>query len=138
MQIDELQRLCFEVQDIDVELEKLKDQTSDLNTEKTKLKKEILAHLEKHDLKNFNFGNGKVGISEERSVKMVDKYVFFQWLKERNMFEDIVSVNAQTLKSIYKKEFEKAKEEGDLEFLEKGLPGVSKPSVFNNLKFYKK
>ena len=135
--IETLQKLCFECKDIDIELKKLKDKSAELNDEKTQLRKQILEHLEEHDLKRFDFGDGKVTIAEKTSVKMRDKFKFFDWLREKGIFEDIVSVNAMTLNKIYREEKEKAIDEGDASFIIEGLPGLSEPQTFRDLRFLK-
>lgn len=138
MEIRALQKLCLECKDIDVELDKVKEKSKELNVQKSELRKQILEHLEENGLERFDFGDGKVSISSRRSVKLEDKYKFFGWLQEQGIFEDVITIHSATLNALYNKEYERAQESGDLTMLTDGLPGLSEPSVFRDIKFYKK
>ena len=138
MEIKNLQALCLACKDIDSELEEIKERSKKLNEEKSEIRKQILEHLEEHGLTRFDFGDGKVSISERHSVSLRDKFEFFEWLKAQGTFEDVVTVHSATLNSIYKKEREKAEDEGNVDFITNGLPGLSEPSTFRDIKFYKK
>ena len=133
-----LQELCFACREVDVELDKLKEQSKELNADKAELRKQILEYLDDNSLTRFDFGDGKVSVSERASVKLADKFKFFDWLKGQGTFEDVATVHSATLNSIYKKEKEQAIEEGRIEFLAEGLPGLSEPQVFRDIRFYKR
>ena len=137
MEIEKLQELCKNLLKVKGAIDKLKEEKTELEKEFAAMKAEAVEHLEEHGLKNFDHGMGKISIMETKSVKMLDKYVFFEWLKEKGTFEDVVSVNAMTLKSLYKQELELAIERQDVNFLQDGLPGVSEPSTFRSIKFLK-
>ena len=98
MQVKELQAVCLQMKSINKQIKELDDKKKDLNLELSTLKASVVEHLDKLEIKSFDFGEGKVTIVERRSVKMLDKFQFFEWLKTKGTFEDIVSVNAQTLK----------------------------------------
>ena len=139
MEVKELQQLCERMIKIKETVKEYDDEKKLLNAELSKLKLEAVEHLEEHGLKGFDHGHGKISIAERRSVKMVDKYKFFNWLKGMDKLEDVATINAATLNKIYKDEFEMAVENGDVDFLEHGLEkyGVSKPSVFRDIRFLK-
>jgi len=137
MEVSKLQGLCAEMLFIKSEIEMLDAKKKDFNEVLTKLKAEAVEHLEQHDLKSFDHGGGKIGITERRSVKMEDKYMFFKWLTERGMLEEVVNVASPRLNKIYKDELAAAQDNSDIDFLTNGLPGVSAPNVFTDIRFYK-
>ena len=55
-----------------------------------------------------------------------DKEAFYGYLKEKGLFDTMISVNSQTLNSFAKKELDVAKEAGDIDF---AIPGMGEPSL---------
>jgi hypothetical protein len=82
---------------------------------------EIIEHLEVSELKTFDTGFGKVSRSNNPYAKIVDKGALTVFLKERGIFEDLVTFNAATMNSFYKEEMEKAKKEMNLDFKVDGM-----------------
>lgn len=60
---------------------------------------------------------------------------FFAFLKKRKIFENLVTVNHQTLNAFYKTEFENAVEAGNHEF---HIPGIDEPKIQQYITFRKK
>lgn len=137
MELSDLKSLCLEMNLIREKIKHLDEQKKSYNEKLTELKLQAVETLDQQEIGSFDFGDGKISITEKRSVKMLDKFVFFDWLKERGTFEDIVSINSQTLNKIYRDEFALAQESGDVEFLANGIPGLSEPNTFRDIRFYK-
>lgn len=135
--IADLQNVCLEMKELRNQIDRLEDQKKEFNEKLTNLKSIAVGMLENHGLNNFNYGEGKISITERKSVKIEDKYKLFDWLKAQGTFEDVISVNAQKANSIYKEEFEAAQERGDIEFLTQGIPGLSQPTTFRDIRFLK-
>ncbi|MCP3684519.1 MAG: hypothetical protein GY861_17780 [bacterium] len=137
MEVSKLQEICNRMLEIKEVIAEYDAEKKLLNAELTELKLEMVEHLDEHGLRSFDHGNGKISLTERRSVKMVDKYKFFEWLKRRGELEEVVSVAAPRLNKIYKDELEAAIEDGNVDFLEKGLEefGVSKPNVYRDIRF---
>lgn len=101
----------------------------------------ILAHLEKADLSSFKSKYGTVIRSKKFSVqtpKTTDqKAAFFQWLKDKGdeVYWQYVTVNSQSLNSLYKEEMDIAKEEGNIDFV---IPGILEPTYYEQLSKRKK
>lgn len=55
-----------------------------------------------------------------------EKDAFYGYLKEKGLFDTMISVNSQTLNSFAKKELEAAKELGDIDFT---IPGLGEPTL---------
>lgn len=76
--------------------------------------------------------------TENTSVKiprtLEDKEKLFNFLREKGLFEQIVSVNSQTLNSLYKSLAEEALQQGNLDFK---IPGVEEPTIYTTLKLKK-
>jgi hypothetical protein len=60
-----------------------------------------------------------------------DKKQFFDFLESKGMFLEMVSINSQTLNSLYKSLADEAAEAGVLDFK---LPGIPEPTTYTNLK----
>lgn len=58
------------------------------------------------------------------------KAKFFEFLKERGIYDEMISVNSQTLNAFYNREMEAAKEKGDIDF---AIPGIAEPALFETV-----
>lgn len=137
MELKRLQDMCKRMMVIRAEIAHLDEEKKELNAELSKLKAEAVEHLDEHEIKSFDHGMGKISVVERQSVKIVDKYKLFDWLRKKGTFEDVISVNAQTANRIYRDELEMAKENGDIEFIANGIDGLSEPNIFRDIRFLK-
>ena len=137
MDIKDLQALCERMNMVRQQIDDIKEDKKKLEAELATMKKEAVEHLDAHGLKNFDHGQGKISINERKSVSIQDKHVLFNWLKEQNIFEDMVTISAPTANKLYKEELEKATEAGDVDFLTQGIPGLSSPNTFRDIRFLK-
>lgn len=62
------------------------------------------------------------------------RQAFFDYLKEKGVYQDLVTVNSQTLNSFAREQFELAKSSGDENF---EIPGLESPEVYETLGFRK-
>ncbi|MCK5139396.1 MAG: hypothetical protein KAQ85_06105 [Thermodesulfovibrionia bacterium] len=96
-----------------------------VKTNEEKLLKEmqdkILFHLESHELRTFDTGFGKVTRKNMPYAKITDKGALTAYLKERGIFEDMITYNATKMNSFFNEEMEKAKEEMNLDFKVDGM-----------------
>lgn len=60
-----------------------------------------------------------------------DKKELFDFLQEKGIFLEMVSINSMTLNSLYKSLADEAAKEGVLDFK---MPGVPEPTTYTNLK----
>lgn len=63
-----------------------------------------------------------------------EKALLFDYLKEKGIFMETVSIHSGTLNTLYKNESNEAAEKGILDFR---LPGVEEPTTYINLKMRK-
>jgi len=96
---------------------------------------EIIRILEAMDAESIKIHGFNFYVEEKASVRVPktieEKRLLFAYLKEQGLFEEMVSVNSQTLNSFYKSMAEQAAAEGNLDFR---IPGVEEPSSYKQLK----
>jgi len=116
-----------------------KDKASEINSQVEQLENQILADLESLGKTSYHSEAGVVTSAIRSSVKtpkdLESKRLLFDYLREKGIFEEMVSINSATLNALYKRENEAAIERGELLFK---LPGI--PEVTNSveLRFRKK
>ncbi len=119
--------------------EKDADEKDAISTEANKkvqfLKGKMAAYLDELKQKNYKSPYGSFSYVEKWSVatpkENADKLAFFEWCKERGIYEKYVTVNSQSLNSLYSEEVEAAKAKG--EFLV--IPGIGAPSLQKTIRF---
>jgi hypothetical protein len=99
---------------------------------------EMIAMLEAGGLTNYRSPLGLVSVSFRTSVRTPktpeDRAAFFAFLKERGVYDTLITVNSQSLNSFYKDEFAQAKERGDIAF---EIPGIKEVTMTPNISFRK-
>lgn len=98
----------------------------------------IASILEAHEKQSYQSAYGTVYFNETTSFKLPEgpenKQAFFQHLKQKGIFEDMVSVHSKTLNSYCKKELEAAIEQGNVTYK---IPGIGDPVVMKDVRFKK-
>jgi hypothetical protein len=126
-------------------LRQLREEEARWSAEKTaasarveQAEKKMVELLELSGLKNFKGPDGTVYISYRTSVKTPktpdDRAAFFEYLKSRGLYDQMITVNSQTLNSFYKSEIEEAQGRGQPDF---EIPGLSEVTVEPRLGFRK-
>lgn len=120
----------------------LKEKEALLEKEKSVLAdmtEEIKKTLEAGGLENFSSKSCTVSVQQKTSVKVPkspeQREAFFGYLKERGVFEDLITVNSQTLNSWYnaeKEEFDKTNPEVF------AIPGLDDVNDYTTLSVRKK
>ncbi len=97
------------------------------------VERRILQGLQDLDKKKHVSAMGTISRTSRTSVKIPqtpeDKEKLFAWIKEQwgdEGFYAHVSVNSQTLNALYNREYEKAREDGNMDF---SIPGVGEPVI---------
>lgn len=89
----------------------------------------MLEMLTDSGMTNYRSPLGLVTVAFRTSVKTpktpAEKELFHNWLRAQGLYDQLISVNSQTLNSLYKSELEKAKERGDTDFAIPGIDGVT-------------
>jgi len=137
MEISELKKICERIAELRGLIDALDNEKKIYNGEVTELKRKAIDELEKHELKNFDAGLIKISRTERRTVKVLDKYQFMDWLDGAGSLRDYLTVSVATASKIYNEHFEEAKDKKDVEFLQNGIPGLSEPNVFVDVRITK-
>jgi len=104
----------------------LEDELKKIREEENIIKKKILSFMDAYKKKTYEFGGlGKIIRSERLSWRVpkdnVSRHHFFSYLKSRGVFDELITVNSNTMNAFCKQEIEAKKEEGDFDFV---IPGV--------------
>ncbi len=119
--LNELTTLCRDMFVQKAEVARVKEIKTGEEKKLKEMQDKILHHLEAHELKTFDTGFGKVTRKNMPYAKIVDKDALTEHLKERGIFEDMITFNATKMNSYFKEEMEKAKEEMNLDFKVGGM-----------------
>jgi hypothetical protein len=115
-----------------------KSRLAGLNETIEELEREIVRILEAAGLERFDGEEVAVFLREKRSVKvprdLEARDAFFNYLREQGVFEELITVNAQTLNSWWKQEVEALRSKG----LPEEIPGIGEVTTYNDIQVRKK
>ena len=135
--VEELDRKQREVFEAKATYEAAKSKASELFAEFKKLQGEHVERLDSLGKRNYKSDAGTFSYTMVENVKLdpANKKEFWAYLQEKGLFEDMITVNSQTLNSFAKQEFAVQEEEGSLD---PQIPGLvksepyAKPSMRKN------
>lgn len=125
---------------------KLQDECDAIETslkEKQKIlnncKGRLLSIFQEFNKSNYRTHRGLI-IRQKRFTVMhpkdpASKKAFFDWLKQKKVFEEVVTVHSQTLNSLYKAEMQAAIDAGQTDF---SIPGIEEPKYVETLALRRK
>jgi len=135
----QFEKLCASGFTLREEIQEKERELSELKTARAGIQDHILHILNEHGKKNYRSEYGMVSIAQKLSVKQPKepdaKKAFFDYLKEKGIFEDLVSVHSQTLQAFYKTEWELAKDKDPKARFT--MPGIGEPVYFEQLQMRK-
>jgi len=102
MELKEIKELVYRLDDLKTQKQTLNEQLSEINEELVKTEVAISEALTENGLESFKSDIGTAYKVVHPSITVEDKQTFHKWLKQQGAFEDIVSVNASTLKAFVK------------------------------------
>lgn len=137
--------MTVQLNELALQIATFKNEISDLEAQ-TNVKKEkyqelcdlMLKTLDLADIDSMKahgylfYKETKSSVTTPKTVE--EKNLLFEFLKEKGIFMEIVSVNSQTLNSLYKNLAQEAAMEGAIDFR---LPGVEAPKLYTTLKLKK-
>jgi len=110
-----------------------------LGEEMDRLEEKVIDALVSLDKTNWDTDSCKVVINHRTSVLVPktpeDKTKFYSYLKDKGMFDDMITVNSNTLNAFYKEQLNQALEAGDVNFR---IPGIGEAAIVKNLQVRKK
>jgi hypothetical protein len=136
--IAQLDELCNTYAEQRKATELIKAQLSMANAKETELETKIIAVLSDFGKQSWKTEVGNFIISNRFSVKTPktpeEKAQFFDYLREKGIFEDMVNINSQTLQGFYRAEMDAALDRGEVNFR---MPGIGEHSYVQTLSMRK-
>jgi hypothetical protein len=132
--MEDFEELCKKTSVLKAKKDEHEEIVKGISSELEESKRKILSYMEHFEKDSYKSSGINFIVREDFTVKMpkdLDKKKdLFGYLEERGIFHELISVNHQTLNSFYNAEFEKAKEEGNLDFK---VPGIDPPALLKIL-----
>lgn len=125
--VEQLKLKCERAFDLRSEVDMKKAELSAIQKDLDEIENEIVAVLEELGLKSFKSSTGTVETRVRQSVKVPQgdgRQEFFNYLKDRGLFDSLITVNSQTLNAWYKQETEIAQQEKRMLV----VPGLEMPT----------
>jgi hypothetical protein len=133
--VAELDDLVRQIFDKRLVIEEAEAVVSGHNKELAKLEEKAVVYLKELGRDNYRTEWGTVSILEKWRVNLPqtdeDKQAFFQYLREKGLFDRLATVNSNSLNSLYMAEWAAAQEEG--KGMEFSIPGIGAPKLFEAL-----
>lgn len=117
------------------EIEAIEEKLTEANKAKMAIEMKAVKYLKELGRDKYSTPLGTISIRESWKVKKPatpeDSDKLFAYLRERGIFDSLVSINHNTLNAFYTREWEIAKEEGNgFDF---AIPGIDQPKLFESL-----
>lgn len=129
--VPEFEKVCAELY---AQSRKVKGLQATIDTETemlTKLKARVMAYMEEFEKDKYSSNEGTLTVQNKFSVQVPKdeekKLQFFNWLKEKGIFDGTITVHSATLNSLYNSMLE---ESGDPDF---EIPGIGKGTHYKIL-----
>ena len=115
---------CFEQR---AKYDELKDKASEEHEKLEQLQAKIITTLESLEMDSYKSKSGNFSYRYEESFQtpkdLESKKAFFDYLKEKGVYDTMISVNSKTLNAFAKEEIKVAEARGELDFQ---IPGLVK------------
>jgi hypothetical protein len=137
--VSQLDELCEKFADLKKEADELDDILKEKNEKVKEIGTQIINFLNEFKKPSWKTSRGNFIISNRFTVPTPkspeDKQAFFNYLKQKGIFEDMVTVHSQTLNGYYRQEMDAALDAGDVNF---SIPGIEEPKYVQTLSMRKK
>lgn len=121
------------------EKEILNDQLKDIQERCDAAEQELIAILQNAGMERFDAESCSITVQDRTSWRVpkepAKKREFFDYLKEKGVFEDLVTVNSQTLNALCREEERLALDRGEVMFR---VPGLEEPTTYQTLSVRKR
>ena len=137
--VEDFEDICLKIKEQRAAVAEKKKERDALQLKLDELEAKAIAMLELSEKTSYKSEHGTVYMTTKESVKipkaLEDKEAFFKYLKELNIYHEVVNVNSQWLNSHFKEAKTKAMEEGNILF---SIPGINEVTVNQTLGFRSK
>lgn len=134
--LEQMEALAAKIADLRLKEAELSDQKKRVSQELALEEGLAMEWLSEQCLTSYRSKVGTISIGYRSSVKTpklpADREAFFNYLKERGLFDNMITVNSQTLNAFYKKELEAATDRGDPDY---AIPGIGEVTIDQILSF---
>lgn len=121
MTVQELDELCADFIAKKEYVAKAEERMKEIKQEMKDAQSKVIAALEEMDKTENEGAFGKVKVHQKEYYKCVDKTAAYQWLRDRGEFDDMASINANTLSSHVKDLVHAEHEKGNFDWLPPGM-----------------
>lgn len=133
--VEALDKLCQDMFEQREKIRKMDDAVTEENKKLAAMQSKAIAYLIELDREKYQSPHGTVSVKEEWRFRLPEtleaKLQFFEHLKEKGMFEQYATVNANSYNSYLNTEWKIAQDEGrGMEFK---MPGVPEPTFYRKL-----
>lgn len=133
--VQELDQLVAELFEQRQKIEAMEEQVTTENKKLAFMKSKIVDYLKELGREDFKSASGSVSVKAQWRVNLPkseeDRAAFFAHLKDRGIFDSMITVNSNTLNSYFREEWEAAQESGDA--MNFKMPGIGEPKLFEDL-----
>lgn len=136
--VAEIERLCAKIKDQREVVQKARDAYKLLENELDAIERSLVTTLTELGKTTYRSDVGTFTVRSKSMVRIPkdeNRYKFFEYLKERGIFEDMVTVHSATLNAWYQQELTNAEERG--EGMDFNIPGIPEPEITPTLAFRK-
>lgn len=130
LKVEELKALAEELRMLDDEAKTMKAELEEKHKEIARKEMKCVEYLNELGLDTFETPLVKLTPGERSSYKLPsspeEKEALFNHLRNKGLFEGMVSINYNTLNSWAKEEYDNAKKKGDIFFT---IPGLGAPTI---------
>lgn len=131
----EVDALVEQYNKLEAEKETLAAQVTEKNKEMMKIQGRLAQYLKELGRSEYDSPFGEVETKETWSITLPkdepSRQLLWAHLKERDLFDSMISINANSLNALFRRDFKKAQDEGDLTF---SMPGIAAPKVYETTK----
>lgn len=137
--VEELNQWASDIFELRAKKDEIEEKLSELNKSLQVKERQVIEALKELNLTTFKASTGTLTQYDKVSYAVPktpeDRQSFFDYLKEKQVFDGMVTVHHATLNAYVEKEFEAAKDAGDLFFT---VPGLGAPTITTILSKTKK
>lgn len=130
--VEELDKLCKQLAELDKQLDAQENATKELNKKKFAIQTQFMLYLKELKRTEYDSPHGKFKMTPGWRVNMPAddkaKMALFEHLKKTpGLFEQFATVNSNTLNAYYRREWEIAKQQGPDAAMAFEIPGILAP-----------
>lgn len=134
--VSEFDEVLKAIADQQLKIDVKEAELTELNKELSRLEGKATNYLNELGRKEYDSPHGKGVIEQKWRVNLpagdIEKKDFFEYLREKGIFDKYATVNSNSLNSLYMSEWANAKKEG--EGMTFNMPGIGAPKLFEKFK----